>query len=55
MPVPVLLKTMTSADISECMAFDQLKDTEYRERIESESMSEEEQLLLFKKSLGFKG
>lgn len=54
MPVSRLLNEMTSAEISECMAFDQLKDDKYRERLETDMMTpeqQEEQLMLL---LGYK-
>ncbi len=45
---------MNSADISECMAFDQLKDEKYKDKLKSEMMSDEERTAKLKQLLGFK-
>lgn len=37
-----LLEKLSSADISEYMAFDQLKDPEYKEKIKNSMMTQEE-------------
>ena len=44
---------MTSEDISECMAFDNLKDEKYRDRLTSESITDEEADEKLKSLLGF--
>ena len=44
---------MTSAEISEWMAYDNLKDEKYRDRLESASMTDEEADEKLKSLLGF--
>ena len=45
---------MTSADVSEWMAFDQLKDDKYKEKIKDEMMSDEERMLKIKSLFRYK-
>lgn len=45
---------MTSAEISEWMAFDQLKDEEYMDRLKSDMMTEEQRMLKIKALLGYR-
>lgn len=52
--VNALLQEMTSAEISEWMAFDRLKDEGYREKIKADMMTADQRTEAIKKLLGFK-
>ena len=54
MTVKALLNELTSSEISEYMAFDQLKDEKYADNLKSELMTDEERTLKLKQLLGFK-
>ncbi len=45
---------LTSAEISEYMAFDQLKNDEYMESLKAEMLSDEERMLKIKSLFGYK-
>lgn len=52
MTVRALLLSMDSAEISEWMAFDRLKDDDYRAKLESKTMTEDERNKALKALLG---
>ena len=54
MTVNDLLIKMSSLEISEYMAFDNLKEEKYRDKLKSEMMTEEERNKSIKALLGFK-
>lgn len=54
MTVKSLLNELSSADISEYMAFDQLKDQDYKDNLKSKMMSDEERMLKIKSLFGYK-
>jgi len=54
MSVNKLLTELSSAEISEWMAFDQLKNDDYKEKLKSEMMSEEERNSKLKSLFGYK-
>ena len=54
MTVKTLLNELTSAEIAEYIAYDQLKDENYRDRLNVEMMDEEERMLKIKSLFGYK-
>ena len=54
MPVDQMLHTLSSADISEQMAFDMLQNDDYRKKLESKMMTDEERNDALIKMLGGK-
>lgn len=54
MTVRTLMANMTSVEISEWMAFDNLKNKDYVDRLKSESMSMQERDNKLKQLLSFK-
>jgi len=54
MTVVDMLKNMSSYEVSEWMAFDNLKDENYRAKIKAETMTLEERDGKLKNLLGFK-
>jgi len=54
MPVNDMLHTLSSADISEQMAFDMLQDDDYRKKLESKIMTDDERNEALIKMLGGK-
>jgi hypothetical protein len=53
MPIKKLLMEMSSADISEYMAMDLLKDQDQYDRLKSETMTAEQRDIEIKRLLGF--
>jgi len=54
MTVNNLLTELTGAEISEWMAFDQLKEESYKERLSAEMLSDEQRMLKIKSLFGYK-
>lgn len=50
-----LMNDLSSAQIAEYMAFDQLKDSEYRAKLKRDAMTQEELTMVQKALFGFKG